>query len=419
MYTYPRTVNRPWTWPRNQFMRFTSVASGSLMVCPYTEVNNSSPLSATDTVFYGDEAPGWRQRIQNHSSATTVLQGTKTVVRMPVGTASYFNGSPTVYCQNGAGWGHYTGYQLTLNDPGNGTNATADAKAKAKLLDSYLNAVNTWRGGNFLAEIRETIHMIRHPVQSFYNQTYRFAGQVKGIGKAYRLNPVSYSKRLADAWLAYVFGVKPLIQDANDAFKALSRLGEGGRADTFQKLRGSSRFETVSSSFVDFSPIGWVGSSYRSLKTVKSSYKVRYIGCLKTQMDGLAFQAVEFGVSLDDILPAIWEAIPWSFFIDYFLNVQEVLDGLRWVNAVPYRLDLNVRNVGVVQIGKPYSNNNIPTIATSINCGPAHSMVVRVNRTPVAAFPFVGFRFKFPGFPSLKWLNIAALSEQIRHSRPK
>lgn len=420
MKTYPRTDLHTWVWPRNQLCRFTSGSSPVPVVCAYTVNESSSPLTFDDQVSYGENFANWKQRLAEHLPTTTSLIGAKAIVRMTQGSFHwYWNGS-TTYCLNGAGHGNLTGYKLSLFDPGSGPDSVADAKAKAKLLDSYLNAVNTWRGGNFLAEIRETMNQVLHPVKSFYDATYSFAGTVKGLRK-YKKNPTKYGKALANAWLAYVFGVKPFISDANDASNALEQLRNGGKADIYAKLRGSaSNNKVISTTLTNVTPVGgWAGPIWSSLITKKRYSKVRYVGALKTGFEDGYFQAAQFGVSLEDFAPAVWEAIPWSFLVDYFVNVQQMLDGQRLVNATPYRLDLCVRNAGVVQVGVPTSGPETPAgYVNSLTDGPAHSLVVRVSRAPQAEFPWVGFRFKFPGFPSLKWLNIAALLEQIRSSKP-
>lgn len=422
MKSYPRTDKHTWTWPLSDHVRFTNLSSSTPTVCPYTVNENPSSLTFTDQVSFGPNYPNWKKRLAEGLPTTTTLTGVKTFVRSPVGSGSWYWNPPGTYCLNGAAYGTFTGRSLSFNDPGAAADSVASAKAKAKLLNSYLQAVNTWRGGNFLAEVRETIHMVLHPVKSIYDETWTFTKKVKRLGKVYERSPTKYGKALANAWLAYVFGIKPFVDDANDASKALEVLRTGGNAGDIVKLRGASRNQKVTvTPGISVTPIGgWAGPRWTSTKTVKTDYKVRYIGALKTAFDGAEFQAAQWGVSTSDILPAVWEAIPWSFLIDYFVNVQEMVDGLRLVNAVPYRLDLNVRNAGVVQIGTPVSGPLTPaSYVNNMICGPAHSLVVRVSRSQLSDFPYVGFRFKFPNFPSLKWLNIAALAEQIRSSRPK
>jgi hypothetical protein len=309
--------------------------------------------------------------------------------------------------------------KLSLNDPGAGADDVAQSRARAKLLGAYLNAVNTWRGGNFLAEIKESTEQFLHPVQSIYSRTWEFAGIVRGL-RRFRRNPIIYGKALADAWLAFAFGIKPLIADANDANAALVRLGSGvdAKADRL-KLRGSSRnTKILGVNTEDITPSGWAGDIWSSVITQKSDFKVLYKGELVARPESAAFYAVEFGVDLSDFVPAVWEAIPWSFFIDYFANVQEMLDGLKVVDAALSRLDLCVRNAGIVQVGVPFKSSTGAPFTTSVSCGPSHSLVVRVSRQVINEIPYVGFRFKFPGFPSLKWLNIAALARQIDWSKP-
>lgn len=419
MKVYPRTENRTWTWPIEEQMRNTLDALSVPSVCTFNTVSRRSSISFTDSVSFGENYPDWRKRLRDGIATTTSLSGVKAVVKVPSGTCNWYNSSANVYCMNGAGWGQYTGFLLTLHDPGSGPDGDADARAKAKLLQSYISAVNTWRGGNFVAELGESINMVLHPVKSIYSRTWDYVGTMKRLKRVYRRSPLNYAKAIADAWLAYVFGIKPFVDDANDACLALSRLGEGGRADVYHNLRGSSRTEAiVSRSTGQVTPIGWAGNSYVSDVTVKKSLKVRYVGGLRVGSEDLHFQMVEFGIGALDFAPAVWEAIPFSFVVDYFLNVQEMIDGLKFLYAKPNRLDLCVRNAGVVQVGSPYSLGNAPTYSTSIRCGVAHSLVVRVSRQPLFEFPYIGYRFKCPGINSMRWLNIAALVEQWYSTKP-
>jgi hypothetical protein len=399
-------------------MHWTNDAVSTPHVCNFIDSLDSSDITFADTVYLGASPDNWKQEL-GVGSATSTLIGVKAIVKMPFGTASWYANSATTFCFNGSGHGQITGMKLSLNDPGAGADDVASSRARAKLLGDYINAVNTWRGGNFLAEIKESTEQFLHPVHSIYNRTWEFAGIVRGL-RRFRRNPLVYGKALADAWLAFVFGIKPLIQDANDANAALVRLGSGVDANADRlKLRGSSRNTKILSVVTEqITPTGWAGDTWSSVITTKSDFKVRYKGMLVARPNGDAFYPVEFGVDLSDYLPAVWEGIPWSFFIDYFVNVQEMLDGLKVVDAALARLDLCVRNAGIVQVGVPFKSTTGAPFTTSVSCGASHSLVVRVSRQVVNEIPYVGFRFKFPGLNSPKWLNIAALARQIAGSKP-
>jgi hypothetical protein len=373
-------------------------------------------FTATDDVTYDPYTVGnWRQQIKLGRSATTSLNGRhyKAIIREGHTITDNLGTHPHFFYVNVGDT-----LQQSFGFPALDQNLSliADNKARSKLLAHYLELVNTWRGGNFFAEIRESINMLRHPVESFYRETWNFAGKVGKLGKVYKKRPIQYGKALADAWLAYAFGAKPFAQDCNDAAAVLNKLGGSGRFD-LAPLGGFGR-ETTGSVAVFANPGLPVPAFFQYDRQIKSDLTVRYRGKVKCALPGNQADLENCGLGVFDIVPAVWEAIPWSFFIDYFANVGEVIDGYRlcavnlaWMNrTVRNSTTINQNNV------RPYTSGSAVTTAAT---GSTYALSQFVSRGP-SGLPAPNLHFqKVPGIDSLKWLNTAALARQVLGSKPK
>ena len=374
-------------------------------------------VDATDTVSYGDNIPDWRMRIRNGQDATTTLVGTRYQVRLYDGscinyyTASNPNGG---YGVKNTYFGNLSVAYCGFNLPTQTASVYADDKARSKFLSRYINATNTWRGGNFLAEVGETIHMLRHPVKSLFDSTLNFA---KEVTRLRRIPVRNLRKTVSDAWLTWAFGIQPLIADCNDAAAALNRVRtRGGTGHDRTIISGAGR-ETLLP-YQDFRALNIgpsdPGNNSRWYLHQKTDLNVKYRACIKAHLEDRSTVLEQFGVSPYDAAPAVWEAIPWSFFIDYFVNVQEMIDSCRLASADVSWCYLSIRNAGT------YSCQPIGYVTSAsedgyLSGGGFWTLATYVKRVP-SGIPFPRFHFQVPNIGSTKWLNIAALREQVFHA---
>lgn len=374
-------------------------------------------ITTTDKARFSDNLPNWRHLIAIGENATTNMTGDRHQVRPKEGELRYLFPDGTVSVCSGV----IDQSCASLVTVGSTIGPVADSRARSKLLQKYIAIKSTWRGGNFLAEIRETIHMLRHPVKSFYDQTYRFAGR---IGKLKRLavrNPTDYSKALADLWLAYVFGVKPTVNDANDLAETLNSLVNRQLFDT-RGFSAHGHNSAVTTSVILHSPMLPAFPAYPVIKQVitdKSDAHVWYRGAVKCYpQNANRFLIQSFGVDVFDVVPAVYEAIPWSFLVDYFLNLSEMLDSMRYWDADFAWLNRTYRNARTVNASPLLIPTSYGTIQLYGSGGGGYRLAVYVNRAPQPSVPYPNWTFRMPGFPSLKWLNITALARQITYSAP-
>jgi len=383
-----------------------------------TTVNRTLSSSVT----YGDNISDWREKIASGKSATTSLTGTSTLnYHSTAGGVEIwtFDCGPLLLLQRTTG--DILGYQFSPNPASTSVDLVADQNASSKFLSNYIKATNTWRGGNFVAEVRETIHMLRHPVQSFYRSTWEFAGRVKKLGKIYRKSKRSYAEHLGDAWLAWAFGVKPLIADCNDAMDALNKVKTGtGHDQTIIKGFGRrlSNSQSDPTWSINTPSSTGTGSSIKYRRNDNVSFTVRYYGSMNAALTDRETVGQQFGVGIYDVVPAVWEAIPWSFFIDYFANVGEMIDSCRLWSADFGWCNRTVRNSSATT----FSDLRVVTPPASgtyaVTGSPRFYALSRYVLRTASGVPSPSFHFKMPGIDSMKWLNIFALSTQIKGSKP-
>lgn len=389
-----------------------------------TTKGTSRVIVARDNfVRYGDDLPNWREIIAYGGNATTSMVGVRTASKPGI-TGCFWRGKDSSPLTKGA-QGSWDGHDLNqFQDCPSSVSADFDPeaynKAATALLGSYQAAVNTWRGGNFIAEFGETVEMLAHPIRSFYDRTWTFVGRVGRLRKVWRINPLRYGRLLGSLWLAYVFGIRPLLSDIADADAAVRRLGADlGRHDTYP-LIGNGRVTSLLSQRLNGvipAPTGLPSYTIRDSFVSRES-SVRFKGAVIAKPPGWRPVADNFGVGFYDIVPAVWEAIPFSFLVDYFVNVAEVLDSYRLADAHFSRLQRTVRNSVVVNLGSARPN---PSSVSQFDIVPSGGGG-RVRITSVTRFkssvPYSDFQFRVPGLSSLKWLNVAALVAQIAGSRP-
>ena len=405
-------------WNKNQVGTFPN--------CPMPDTwFKSASANLTEVAAYGANYPDWRKRLKRGLSATTLLTGTRYQFGRYNGVGSYTYRHKSGFCADGAFTGSATSMSGITRMGGLGLYASdvpdpvALDHANSQLLQKYLKARSNWRGGNFVAEFGETVEMLLHPLRSVYERSWTFVGKLQKLKKVFRRDPLSYSKAIADLWLAYGFGVKPLLDDVNDFADTVTRYQSEYVPDSLKlHARGKNskiEYQAMETSFIaDFLPVGL----WQSMVTIKSDKHVIYEGAIRASASFGGRTLDQFGFGIFDVVPAVWEAIPFSFLVDYFLNVQEVLDSMRYWEAEVMWLQRTVRNSATLNIGRPYQLATATDYSTSCSDAGFYGLLTRVKRESITSMPYPGFQLKFPAFSSLKWLNVAALARQFVKTKP-
>ena len=302
----------------------------------------------------GTYLPKWRQVIQNGGNATTPMTASyrSIVEQQPQSLVVFYDRIPGEP-HYGKGAGFCTARYMTDQwATWSAFTDNADARASNKFLNAVRKELVVVSGPTFLGELRETLRMIHKPaagLQELINSyltaaTARFnalgrpkwakppnkpKGEKRGRNRFERANSLAtWEKALAELWLEYSFGWKPLMMDIEDAMEAycalfykerLIPISEGGK-DFYH-----GPFQTTSASFADVGALLWYGIQYhKELTSI-----VRYKGVVKAQaVTTAADRFARFGFTPSEFVPTAWELLPWSFLIDYFASIGDVLSGV-------------------------------------------------------------------------------------------
>lgn len=386
----------------------------------------------------GSALPNWRQKIENGESATTGLTAVWESASDTVGHAKvdYYGKTnfPNFYC----GWKEESSADLRktgtiLNrGPKLPTLATtyADNQASVKFYKKLRQQAVQWSGPTFLGELREALHMVRRPAQALWSSSH---GYLDAVTKAKRLDPRNWTKRLSGLWLEYSFGWTPLIKDAEDAQKAFERLLTGGNkksviVGSFSDERDTSASGLASNeryeSWPQFGQNHWV-PRYSILEercVVRYKAKVEH----ETEMTRWDNWAL-FGFTPSELIPTAWELLPWSFLVDYFVNVGDCLNS--WVTGQPKIAFVNktvlreTKYYGALTVDAEGSRKAFSTACTrAVPSGVIEPVWnyqrKEVTRSAVSAVPLPRLQFKFD-LGNGQLLNIAALLGQARLLHPQ
>jgi hypothetical protein len=357
--------------------------------------------------------PNWRSDIRHHRNATTSLDGMRLRYRRSIGhyeielkAGSVGSILPRrfeaygslIYCQ--------------IPPAPSFAYAAADNLARQKFYQDASKAIRSFQGLTFAGELRETLKMLRHPAKGLRRGLDDYLKSVQK--RTRRAKRSSVKKIVADSWLEHVFGWSPLINDVRSAGQALN-----DRLNRF-----SSDYTRVSGSATDEASYenrgqDTEGPYWRVFwdTLTREKITVRYYGEVKREAPYKTRSDMRLlGVSWEDLIPTAWELIPYSFLIDYFTNIGDVLEGwsvhqsdLGWsaklIRKRAERSSVNHRD------SKAYTIANYPSFKSltriSLSCSQAVCIRTDVNRSP-ASVPHPSFSWEIPGM-GRKWINMSAL----------
>lgn len=363
---------------------------------------SGSTLRWTDTyVRTAANVPKYKQLIAQGSSATGSLVVEAFRHRQFLAESSWLVGS-TTYKANRGGLGPITLNSGYLNGS---VKTTAQNAASLAIRQRISQEQNPFKGMTFLGELRDTIAMIKSPARGMRELLTEF-GKQRVVDKR-RLSRPDLSKALADSWLELQFGWKPLLSDLDDAARAAAGICHANGIVRLSVARDAiTSTSNVTSSGADTGVSGACRIDQHWVYHARQSYHVGLKTSVEAQtpLDNLLSRS---GFSLDEVVPTIWELLPWSFFIDYFSNIGDVLQAtsvdmsnVAWVSGT-LRESVELRQASQAIAT---SGNKVLLNGSAFAWGKYE----RITRSS-ASVPNPVLRFRLPGSDT-KFLNIAALA---------
>lgn len=375
-------------------------------------VPESTTVGATNTRV-GVSNMLWRQQILRGINATTPFQGTKfSILKLE---PTDWEVTRTVPATGYVEYNALVGYWLVFSFPPANTNSltVADANAKRKLVKRLFELRRSFAGSTFVAELADTLRMVKRPLRGLregldhYHKAAKKAvrGLPKGSGAA--------RKAVADTWLEAQFGLIPLSNDVDDALEQLSRISKPNIRHF--RVKG---WESMPVSVSTDVHIGRVSVDHVYNVATLTRQEVAYYGALRvTPPSGWTWSS--WGFNTRDFLPAVHEAIPWSFAVDYFTNIGDIvsaysgiLSDIAWcgktTRQVAVKESINNRLVTSSFIAPPIYKLLDQRVG-SFGITKLQSTVVTRSAADIGSL-YPSFYLRVPGAGSLKWLNLAALA---------
>lgn len=401
-------------------------------VVTWTDTRNSQGLK------------NWKTIIANNGNATTPFTGTKGDFVSEIGSASLTHSHDftpgVIYTDDAAGQlSLYSGIRSPSDLQVSGlsiSETSAENQALTQLRKRIQEQHTKFQGGVFLGEFMESVRMIRSPAKALREGISAYVTNVRRYFDSNKLRTWRKSRQdqfLAKSWLEYSFGWMPLIHDIQDGVDAFwtfchpadvpTRLSASGRASEIVPTYTGSGSTLVAdgshiSAFWQRRETLDVLVRYRCGHLLQRTASFQNGSMSKTRLRNL------FGFSPEQFIPTVWELIPYSFLVDYFVNIGDLLSaavtdtaGVTWICRTVRKSrthEKSVTRLDMAKIQNDIGGSLGHVLGTSFTPSYYEASWTSVSRSPVSSLGMPSLEFTYPGAGSLKWLNIAALAGQRR-----
>lgn len=224
-------------------------------------------------------------------------------------------------------------------------------------------------------------------------------------------------KAAAGRYLEFTFGIQPILQDIEDLYGVFcEERSEVEHIGATRKTSGSSTTDSTTSycGACILSDTHWV---------TKTTVRSKATGAVKHVIPGrpnsLKGTAEDLGFTLKQVVPSLWELTPFSFLLDYFVNVGDLINTVVYgsTDLIYGVVSTTLRSEVVVYVANPRKANDAHWTypIESISGG---NCVVSLPHWSFTREPLVpslaSVNFTLPVDPR-QWTNMLALFIQWAH----
>jgi len=300
---------------------------------------SSESFSSTNTVN-GYKNPRWKEQIKNGQQAATPFVGVKHSVESFTPFIISEEAIPKPgYTPNPASFQTKTNWGVRIpvqssRDPSLLSEDVANNLALKQLVRKIRKKQTSFQGGVFIGELLQTVKLITSPVQSLRRGVTNYVEDLRRLKPRLRgATRRKATEAVRDTWLEYQLGWAPLISEVDAGVQTLAE----------SKVLSDGTWEPTRAVGVDkrlyYTANSQIGTGYPLFQVTTNVYTnvvVRYISCIDVGTYS-ALSMRRIGLSPDGWLPTLWELIPYSFVIDYFTNVGDMISAatlakssIRW-----------------------------------------------------------------------------------------
>lgn len=327
--------------------------------------NPASPFSGSRVLSSSSDLTITKQDVNNRNWKKLIREGKNASTDLTVSGSHLFKYRPGYYqvtgtCRDtctstatannskGGGQWVYGNICLAVGFPSsNPTSIDTDEATNLARERFQLNSLDKQRrftGGVFLGELHKTLHMIRSPAKNLFKSIGETTASLRKRGK---LLPKHKRKEfLGNTYLEASYGWAPLVSDIQNGAEALAEYHLKRRNNTVYVRGSSGVIETLLSDVTSNQSLQYGLSllKFRRREVDTARVEVKYYGKLLVSPANTLFLNERFwGLDLSQFAPTAWELMPYSFLIDYFTNIGNIINAWSFQSSQLYWVTKTVK----------------------------------------------------------------------------
>nr|WEU70905.1 MAG: maturation protein [Hangzhou atkins-like virus 2] len=390
----------------------------------------------------GNKVEGWRRLIASMRQAGSPYTSDRYFLDkrshpIRVSYVGYDRGLPTPPWSNQKK-NTYSGGLIYLSDIAVINHLTTNsAKARNNALKKLYRLIReqeeAFNYAPFVAELKEALGMIRRPADALQQAVTNYlrhmrknhARMVRGVPLAKR--PAVIRKVLAGSWAEFSFGWAPTVGDVESAAEALARFvdetNNGGRL-SYKRIQASGR-DIVQIDHglgkVWDNTVREVSMTRQTTTSETYRYVVGWLQDIEVALGGSPRHfARVFGVdNFRNLALGAYEVIPFSWLVDYFINVGEILEA--WAtptHQIQWIVETRLQATKVTRYYQHTGRQHVPwSTKYDFQIHPGQSAHCRytMTRSLPTSLPLMTLQQKSPWGSAGKMANMAAVWTQMTH----
>jgi hypothetical protein len=269
-----------------------------------------------------------------------------------------------------------------------------------------------------LATSLQTINGILHPLQGIQDFLKSFTQKVVRSNGGKRRRVKEVEKAIASTWIEWNFGWAPLLADLDTATVEFER-----KLFNLNEVRTTHR--SVLQEQIEYEQNVKLGNLAMNIEQRALMSETLFVKVAVSQyLNETAADRLSNPINkLYEFVPTVWEVVPWSFFIDYFIPIGNMIDNTfarRYLSlqyayeTVKQTLEIDVKNLPRPFTATTLVGKHLSRLPVQGNSGSLKLKFESCTRTPIDVDLIrLDTRVKLPDY----WkqiANMAALRVQLK-----